>query len=88
MLYNDYINNEELKMRIRITFAEAENFIPKSLHGFTNGSMPFNGRMLEVIGEELAAVLCEDYFAGAEKAVIYLGVSMDDEYFEFDLIPN
>lgn len=68
-------------MRIRIDFAEAFNYTFEIPQGI-------NPDVLNAAGKELENILIEDYFNGADKAVIYLGYSPDNEYFEFDLMSN
>ena len=69
-------------MRIRIDFAEANKFI--------SGEVGFDNTLeyLNIYGEELQAIICEDYFNGAELACRYMGFSKDNEYFEFEIMPN
>lgn len=68
-------------MRIRIDFAEANNFLFEPICI----TYPV---VLVTYGDELKQILIDDYFNGADMAVIYLGCSLDNEYFEFELIPN
>jgi hypothetical protein len=69
-------------MRIRIDFAEAVKYTK------SNGWLDFinhadcHMNVYEVskeTGKEIENVLIEDYFNGADKAVIYIGVSQDNE---------
>ena len=70
-------------MRIRIDFADAAKYV------FDNGFRDSNNPVvLNATGKEIESILAEDYFNGADKAVIYIGYSLDNEYFELDLIPN
>ena len=69
-------------MRIRIDFAEADKFL------FVANIPSESSTLMEILGKELEQVLIDDYFSGADKAVIFIGYSLDNEYFEFDLIPN
>ena len=71
-------------MRIRIDFAEANNYLFEPFD-FNIVNSP---ALMNVLGEELKQILIDDYFNGADNAVNYLGYSLDNEYFEFDLIPN
>lgn len=71
-------------MRIRLDFAEANKFLFESFD-FTIVNSP---QLMNILGEELKQILIDDYFNGADNAVNYLGYSLDNEYFEFDLIPN
>lgn len=71
-------------MRIRIDFAEANKYLFEPFD-FNIINSP---ALMEILGKELEQVLIDDYFSGADKAVIFIGYSLDNEYFEFDLIPN
>lgn len=70
-------------MRIRIDFAEAVKY--------TFEGKWFYQRYIDLMnetGKELENILIEDYFNGADMAVNYIGYSLDNECFEFELIPN
>lgn len=68
-------------MRIRIDFVDAFKYTFEIPQGI-------NPDKLNGAGKELENILIEDYFNGADKAVIYLGYSLDNEYFEFELMSN
>lgn len=77
-------------MRIRIDFAEAFKFINEELipSRDAGGFYGYNAAMMDIIGDELQAIICDDYFNGAELACRYMGFSVNNEYFEFELMPN
>lgn len=68
-------------MRIRIDFAEANNYLFDPIRNI-------NPIVMSVYGEELKQILIDDYFNGADLAVNYIGYSLDNEYFEFDFMPS
>ncbi len=71
-------------MRIRIDFTEAvkQTFLRDWFYK-TN-----NTELMNITGEEIKQIIIDDYFNGADLAVVYIGYSLDNEYFEFDLIPS
>lgn len=71
-------------MRIKIDFAEAVKYTFEAYWYYNRNS----SELMNNVGAELVNIIQEDYFNGADKAVIYLGYSIDNEYFEFELIPN
>ncbi len=73
-------------MRIKIDFAEANKYLGVEL--MIQDNIKLAGEMYNIIGDELAIIMNDDYFNGADNAVLYIGYSLDNEYFEFDLIPN
>lgn len=80
-------------MRIRIGFYESAGYTFESIENFIrineNGDKYFKVSGVEdIIGKELEKIICEDYFNGAELACRYIGYSLDNEYFEFEIIPN
>ena len=70
-------------MRIRIDFAEAVKYTFSA-----NWFYQRSNDLMNDTANELVNIIQGDYFNGADKAVIYLGYSLDNEYFEFELIPN
>ena len=69
--------------RIKINFVEAVNYTFESKWFYQ-----WYIDAMNKAGEELKQILIDDYFNGADMAVSYLGYSLDNEYFEFDLNPN
>lgn len=81
-------------MRIKISFYESAGYTCESIENFIRIN-PNNGNkeltifgIADTIGNELKQILIDYYFNGADMAINYLGYSLDDEYFEFELIPN
>lgn len=68
-------------MRIKIDFSEAAKHVFQMPQGI-------NLDKLNSIGYELKDIVCEEYFNGADLAGVYIGLSIENEYFEFELIPN
>ena len=85
---------KENKMRIRIDFYDASKSgeIDPTAVVDTYDEDKHNWedvrKTLDNMGEILKDQLINDYFNGADAAVVYLGFDLDCEYFEFDLIPN
>lgn len=68
-------------MRIKIDFKEAVKYT-------FSGTWFYQRRYIDAMenaGEEIKQILIDDYFNGADLAVIYIGYSLAGEYFEFDL---
>lgn len=72
-------------MRIRIDFAEAFETLDYSTEVWGQAN---DYNLLTEMGKELESVLIEDYFNGADKAALYLGFSIDNEYFEYEIMSN
>lgn len=71
-------------MRIRLDFAEANKYLFEPFDfNIVNSSA-----LMNILGEELKQVLIDDYFNGSDFAVNYIGYSLDNEYFELELIPG
>ena len=81
-------------MRIQITFYESAGYTFESIENFIRINPNGNNKeftvrgIADIIGEELKQILIHVYSNGADLAVNYLGYSLDNEYFEFDLIAN
>lgn len=81
-------------MRIQISFYTSGDYTFDNIENYIrvnpcNGKKEFTVQDIgNTLGEELKQVLIDDYFSGADNAVVYLGYSLELEYFEFDLIPN
>jgi len=82
-------------MRINIDFSQAVKytfdskwFNKVSLFRINGDSRLIQYDVMAEIGNELKDVLIEDYFNGADLAVKYMGFSIDNEEFEFELMSN
>ena len=81
-------------MRIRIDFYESAGYTFESIENFirinpNTGNKEFTVLgIADIIGDELKQVLIDDYFNGSDFAVNYIGYSLDNEYFELELIPG
>jgi len=81
-------------MRIRIGFYESAGYTFESIENFirinpNTGNKEFTVLgIADIIGDELEQVLIDDYFNGWDSAVNYIGYSLDNEYFELELIPG
>lgn len=71
-------------MRIKIDFAEAAQYTFDAKWYYKRN----DSELMNNIGTQLVNIIQEDYFNGADKAALYLRYSLDNEYFEFELIPN
>ena len=71
-------------MRINISFNEAAKYTFESSWYYKRN----DSELMNNTGAELVNIIQEDYFNGADKAVLYIGYSNTRECFEFELIPN
>lgn len=74
-------------MRIKISFYDSADYTSEAAENFIRHDN-VNHYMLEKIGGELKDILIEDYFNGADNAVIYMGYSLAKKEFEYGIMPG